>query len=89
MGVPQVGAEKIVQDIQGVDPEQHFEPRPAEKHEYEYSLKQAREREINKVCQNVPGQGVENPHNSLAKAYYVPVVEAWQALRRTFLTRND
>ncbi len=28
------------------------------------------------------GQGVENPHNSLAKAYYVPIAEAWLALRK-------
>ena len=31
------------------------------------------------------GQGEDNPHNSLAKAYYVPVLEAWRALRGKFI----
>ena len=30
------------------------------------------------------GKGIKNPHNSLAKAYYVPLVEAWAALAKKF-----
>ena len=31
------------------------------------------------------GQGDDNPHNSLAKAYYVPLLESWRALQGKFV----
>jgi sterol desaturase/sphingolipid hydroxylase (fatty acid hydroxylase superfamily) len=30
------------------------------------------------------GKGVDNPHGSLGKAYYIPLLEVWQALKKKF-----